>query len=47
MDEPKMTREEKEYTIEFDTSGGSSILGRLFRLVWFPIAWVLIGRAKL
>lgn len=37
----------RELTIEFDTSGGSSVLGRLLRLLWFPIAWVLTGRAKL
>ena len=36
-----------EYTIEFDTSGASSVLGRLLRLLWFPIAWVLTGKAKL
>jgi hypothetical protein len=37
----------KEYTIDFDTSGGSSVLGRLVRLFMFPIVWVLTGRAKL
>lgn len=37
----------KEYTIDFDTSGGSSAIGRLFRLIMFPINWVLFGRASL
>lgn len=37
----------KEYTIDFDTSGGSSVIGRLFRLIMFPINWVLFGRASL
>ena len=43
----KETIKQSEYVIEFDTSGGSSVLGRLLRLLWFPIAWVLTGRAKL
>ena len=42
-----MNREEKEYTIVFDTQGGSSVLGRLVRLVLFPLVWVLTGKAKL
>lgn len=45
-----MTKDEeqmREYTIEFDTQGGSSILGRLLRLMWFPFAWVFTGKAKL
>lgn len=43
-----MTQQEyREVTIEFDTQGGSSILGRLFRLLWFPFAWVLTGKARL
>lgn len=37
----------KEYTIDFDASGGSSVLGRLIRLLMFPIVWVLTGKAKL
>ena len=36
-----------EYTIKFDTSGGSSVLGRLWRLIKFPIVWVLTGKARL
>jgi hypothetical protein len=36
-----------EYTIKFDTQGGSSVLGRLLRLLAFPIRWVLTGRAEL
>lgn len=35
----------KEYTIEFDTSGGSTVLGRLIRLITFPIKYVLFGKA--
>lgn len=42
-----MNVEEKEYTIEFDTRGGSSILGRLIRLLVFPLVWVLTGKARL
>lgn len=42
-----MTTHEKEYTIEFDTQGGSSVLGRFIRLLMFPIVWVLTGKAKL
>ena len=38
---------EKEYTIEFDTQGGSSVIGRLVRLMMFPILWVLTGKARL
>jgi len=37
----------KEYTIEFDTSGGSSVFGRLIRLVIFPIKYVLFGKATI
>jgi hypothetical protein len=37
----------KEYTIEFDTSGGSSIFGRLIRLFTFPIKYVLFGKASI
>lgn len=37
----------KEYMIEFDTSGASSVLGRLLRLLAFPFVWVLTGKAKL
>ncbi|MFY7916986.1 MAG: hypothetical protein ACOVPA_20215 [Rubrivivax sp.] len=37
----------KEYVLVFDTSGGSSAIGRLLRLVAFPIRWVLTGRAEL
>lgn len=40
-------KNQKEYTIDFDASGGSSILGRLVRLFMFPIVWVLTGKAKL
>jgi hypothetical protein len=36
-----------EVTIEFDTQGGSSVLGRLLRLITFPLLWVLTGKAKL
>jgi hypothetical protein len=42
-----MSREQKEYVIEFDTQGGSSVLGRLVRLLVFPFVWVLTGKAKL
>lgn len=42
-----MKYEHKEYTIEFDTQGASSVLGRLVRLMLFPIVWVLTGKAKL
>jgi hypothetical protein len=38
---------EKEYTIVFDTKGGSSVIGRLVRLMMFPIVWVLTGKARL
>ena len=38
---------DREYTICFDTSGRSSVLGRLLRLLLFPIVWVLTGRARL
>ena len=37
----------QEYTIEFNTQGGSSILGRLMRLLWFPFVWVFTGKARL
>jgi hypothetical protein len=37
----------KEYTITFDVSGGSSILGRLIRLITFPVKWVLFGKASI
>jgi len=40
-------KSQKEYTIDFDTSGGSSVLGRLIRLLMFPIVWVMTGKAKL
>ena len=42
-----MKIDKKEYTIDFDTRGGSSILGRFVRLLMFPIVWVLTGKAKL
>lgn len=42
-----MKTDKKESTIDFDTSGSSSILGRLIRLFMFPIVWVLMGKAKL
>jgi hypothetical protein len=42
-----MNKKQSEYTIEFDTQGGSSVLGRLVRLLVFPIAWILTGRARL
>jgi hypothetical protein len=42
-----MNREQREYTIEFNTQGGSSVLGRLVRLLAFPIIWVLTGKAWL
>jgi hypothetical protein len=37
----------KEYTIDFDTSGASSIFGRLIRLLTFPIKYVLFGKASI
>lgn len=37
----------KENTIEFYAGSDSSVLGRLFRLVMFPIKWVLFGKASL
>ena len=37
----------KEYTIQFDTSGGSSRFGRLIRLITFPIKYVLFGKASI
>ena len=37
----------KEYTIMFDAAGGSSVLGRLLRLLRFPFVWVMTGRAEL
>ena len=43
----KQIIETKEYTIVFDAAGQSSVLGRLLRLLWFPFAWVLTGRAEL
>lgn len=36
-----------ELQIEFDTSAGSSVLGRLWRLLTFPVKWVLFGKATL
>ena len=42
-----MKHEQHEYTIEFNTQGGSSVLGRLVRLLVFPIVWVLTGKARL
>ena len=42
-----MNIKEKELTIEFDTHDGSSVLGRLTRLILFPFVWVLTGKAKL
>jgi hypothetical protein len=46
-----MTRDDmiktKEYTIVFDAADGSSVLGRLLRLLRFPFVWVLTGRAEL
>jgi hypothetical protein len=42
-----MNKKLSEYTIEFDAQGGSSVLGRLVRLLVFPIAWILTGRARL
>ena len=42
-----MNKKQSEYTIEFDAQGGSSVLGRLIRLLFFPIAWVLTGKARL
>lgn len=40
-------KKKKEYAIEFDTQGGSSIIGRLIRLLVFPFVWVLTGKARL
>lgn len=37
----------KEYTIEFDTAGGSSVFGRLIRLITFPFKYVLFGKASI
>ena len=42
-----MNYKRSEYTIEFNTQGGSSVLGRFVRLLLFPIVWVLTGKAKL
>ena len=42
-----MIKKEKEYVIEFNAQGGSSVLGRLKRLLIFPFVWVLTGKAKL
>ncbi len=42
-----LIRKEKEYVIEFNAQGGSSVLGRLKRLLFFPIVWVLTGKAEL
>ena len=42
-----MTINREELTIEFDTQGGSSVLGRLVRLLAFPFVWVATGKAKL
>jgi hypothetical protein len=42
-----MKHESKEYAIEFNTQGGSSVLGRLLRLMMFPFVWVLTGKARL
>jgi len=42
-----MKHKQSEYTIEFDVQGGSSVLGRLVRLLMFPIVWVLTGKARL
>lgn len=42
-----MKHEQREYTIEFNAQGGSSVLGRLVRLLVFPIVWVLTGKARL
>ena len=36
-----------EYKIVFDSQGGSSVLGRLLRLIVFPFKWVLTGKAEL
>lgn len=43
----RMNVKKKEYTIEFDTQGGSSILGRFIRILLFPFVFVLTGKAKL
>ena len=40
-------KKEKEYVIEFNAQGGSSVFGRLKRLLIFPIVWVLTGKAQL
>jgi hypothetical protein len=37
----------KEYVLVLDTSGGSSVIGRLLRLIAFPIRWVFTGKAEL
>jgi hypothetical protein len=37
----------KELTVDLDTSGGSSVIGRFIRLLCFPFTWVLTGKAKL
>jgi hypothetical protein len=37
----------KEYTIQFDTSGGSTMFGRLIRLIAFPFKYVLFGKASI
>lgn len=37
----------KEYTIVFNTENGSSVFGRLVRLIKFPFKWVLTGKAEL
>jgi len=42
-----MKVEYTESTITFDVRGGSSILGRLLRLLAFPFKWVLTGKAEL
>jgi len=42
-----MNKKRSEYTIEFDVQDGSSVLGRLIRLIIFPFAWVLTGKARL
>lgn len=36
-----------EHKIVFDVRGGSSILGRLLRLIVFPFKWVFTGKAEL
>jgi hypothetical protein len=37
----------KEYTIDFDTKGGSSVLGRFFRVIVFIPLYILTGKASL